>query len=220
MEAQWAFSLFFMNIEHWGWGNSSSGDLVFSSYYLASFSIWPVIMYIIEKAKCECCMYVWIFVDMLTSKKSGLYTGRGSSTWPKCPGQLLKSWQQVEHTWYNNNNTEENKEISEILQNTLSVWNMTSEEMHLFDVCWSQGQIVQAVRGHIPNSIKEPVVSDCLHTQLPGQGMRTVFHDASCFNTQFFSHFTTAVNNWSVHSEVSLLSSHLQGAPQSHLLLT
>lgn len=32
------------------------------------------------------------FIKALTSKKRGLYTGRGSSTCPRCPGQLLKSW--------------------------------------------------------------------------------------------------------------------------------
>lgn len=38
--------------------------------------------------------------------------------------------------------------------------------MYLFDVCWSQSQIIQAVWGHIPNTIQEPEVSDGFHTQL------------------------------------------------------
>lgn len=40
---------------------------------------------------------------------------------------------------------------------------MISVEMYLFAVCWSQGQIIQAVRGHISNGIEEPEVSDRLH---------------------------------------------------------
>lgn len=32
-----------------------------------------------------------VCVDILTSKNRGLYTGRGNSTCPRCPGQLLKS---------------------------------------------------------------------------------------------------------------------------------
>lgn len=33
-----------------------------------------------------------------TSKRRGLYTVSGSSMWPRCPEQLLKSCTQVEHT--------------------------------------------------------------------------------------------------------------------------
>ena len=44
----------------------------------------------------------------------------------------------------------------------------------LFAVSWSQGQVVQTVWSHIPNSIEEPEVSDRLHTQLPGQQMRKI----------------------------------------------
>lgn len=32
-----------------------------------------------------------------TSKSSGLYTVSGSSMWPRCPGQLRKSWAHVAH---------------------------------------------------------------------------------------------------------------------------
>lgn len=50
-------------------------------------------------------------------------------------------------------------EISETL--------LISEGTHLFVVCWPQGQIIQAVGGHISNRIKEPGVGDGLNTQLP-----------------------------------------------------
>lgn len=56
--------------------------------------------------------------------------------------------------------------------------------MYLFDICRPKGQIVQAVRGHIPNSIKEPGVSDRFHTQLSTQEMRRV-HFYNCF---YFHH--------------------------------
>lgn len=62
-----------------------------------SWLIWPLFdQYYTYYYKWMCAV---LFVDRLTSKNSGLYTGRGSSTCPRCPGQLLKSWQQVEHTW-------------------------------------------------------------------------------------------------------------------------
>lgn len=76
-----------------------------------------------------------------------------------------------------------------IKHNTLSVCNMISVEMYLFAVCWSQGQIIQAVRGHVPNSIEEPGVSDHLHTQLPGQEVWRKHYYTNCFHkyTGFYS---------------------------------
>lgn len=53
-----------------------------------------------------------------------------------------------------------------------AVCDIILKERYLFGVCWSQSQIVQAVWGHVPNSIEEPGVSDCFHTQLPRQEMR------------------------------------------------
>lgn len=53
-----------------------------------------------------------------------------------------------------------------------AVCDMILKERYLFGVCWSQSQIIQAVWGHVPNSIEEPGVSDCFHTQLPRQEMR------------------------------------------------
>lgn len=70
-----------------------------------------------------------------------------------------------------------------ILYNTVCIW-CDPVEMYLFDICRPKGQIVQAVRGHIPNSIKEPGVSDRFHTQLPTQEMRRV-HFYNCF---YFHH--------------------------------
>ena len=51
-------------------------------------------------------------------------------------------------------------------------WEIQQRQTDLFAVCWAQGQVVQTVWSHIANSIKEPEVSDRLHTQLPGQQMR------------------------------------------------
>lgn len=51
---------------------------------------------------------------------------------------------------------------------------LISEETHLFVVCWPQGQIIQAVGGHISNCIQEPGAGDCLHTQLPKIGMTSL----------------------------------------------
>lgn len=82
-----------------------------------------------------------------------------------------------------------------VLYNTQSVWNMIAEGMYLFAVCWSQSQVVQAVRGHVPNSIHEPGVSDRLHTQLPGQEKRRIHYYTNCFhnNTGFLATL------WSFH---------------------
>lgn len=66
-----------------------------------------------------------------------------------------------------------NRCVISVLNIPQSACNVISAEMYLFAVCWSQGQIVQAVRGHIPNSIEEPGVSDRLHTQLPRQEMKS-----------------------------------------------
>ncbi len=46
----------------------------------------------------------------------------------------------------------------------LIICNQILTEMYLFVVCWSQGQIIQAVWGHIPNTIKEPRIGYSLHT--------------------------------------------------------
>ena len=67
-------------------------------------------------------------------------------------------------------------------------------EMYLFNICRPKGQIVQAVRGHIPNSIEEPGVSDRFHTQLPAQEMRGVhyyhcfyyFHQRLCYSQLYW----------------------------------
>lgn len=77
---------------------------------------------------------------------------------------------------------------------------MISVEMHLFAVSWSKGQIVEAVWGHIPNSIEEPEVSDRLHAQLPSQERRRMHYYTKClYNTGFLATFgvaITVVNNW------------------------
>lgn len=63
-----------------------------------------------------------------------------------------------------------------IVYSTQRGYDTDSAKMYLFVVCWSQGQIVQAVWGHIPNSIKEPEVGDRLHAQLSRQEIRKKIH--------------------------------------------
>lgn len=81
---------------------------------------WAVNMYVPTVCVYK---YMWSCVGcvcmMLTSKNSGLYTGSGSSTCPRCPGQLLKSWQQVEHTWLNKHSNRK------IWINANAFWSMT-----------------------------------------------------------------------------------------------
>lgn len=77
------------------------------------------------------------------------------------------SWTIVEVLTAGGTHLVQTSSLSHIKHAKISETFHISEETHLFVVCWPQGQIIQAVGGHISNCIKEPGVGDCLDTQLP-----------------------------------------------------
>lgn len=98
------------------------------------------------------------------------------------------SWTVVEVLTAGGTHLVQASSLSHIKHTEISDTLLISEETHLFVVCWPQGQIIQAVRGHISNRIKKLGVGDCLHTQLPESGMTSLSTCCLQNYVQLFDH--------------------------------